>query len=198
MPTRPLARAAARNDLGAVRTLIAGRHRVDERDDNGLTPLMWAARAGAVAAMTALLDAGAAVDARDARHEWTALQHAIHKQRVDAVRALLDHGADPNAQVHPGALTPLLMAAGDRDPAVVKLLLAHGAIPGIRGMGRHAARPRRPGGPLGHRSAALGGWRRDRSRRSRTIPRCLRTISPRPAVVWLRSFTHRGEHARGE
>jgi ankyrin repeat protein len=132
VPTLPLARAAARNDLDAVRNLV-GRHGVDERDDHGLTPLMWAAREGAVRAITALLDAGANVEARDARHEWTALQHAIHTQRVDAVQLLLDRGADPNARVHPDALTPLLMAAGDRDPAVVKLLLAHGADPRQQG-----------------------------------------------------------------
>jgi ankyrin repeat protein len=133
VPTLPLAEAAARNDLDAVRKLVAGRHAVNERDVNGLTPLMWAARTGAVDVMTALLDAGADVDARDARHEWTAMQHAIHTQRVDAVRLLLDRGADPNAKTHPEALTPLLMAAGDRDPAIVKLLLAHGADPRHQG-----------------------------------------------------------------
>ena len=133
VPTRPLAEAAARNDLDAVRHLVAGHHSVDERDANGFTPLMWAARHGAVAAITALLDAGAAVEARDTRNEWTALQHAIHTQQVDAVRELLDRGADPNAKVHPEALTPLLMAASDRDPAIVKLLLAHGADPRHQG-----------------------------------------------------------------
>jgi ankyrin repeat protein len=133
VPTRPLAQAAARNDLDAVRTLMAARHALDERDDNGLTPLMWAAREGAVAVLTALLDAGANVDARDARHEWTALQHAVHTQQADAVRVLLDRGADPNAKAHPHALTPLLMAAGDRDPAIVKLLLARGADPRHQG-----------------------------------------------------------------
>jgi len=132
-PTLPLAQAAARNDLDAVRTLIAGRHPLDRRDANGLTPLMWAAREGAIAVLTALLDAGAAVDARDARHEWTALQHAVHTQQAEAVSLLLDRGADPNAQTRPQALTPLLMAAGDRDPAIVKLLLAHGADPRHQG-----------------------------------------------------------------
>jgi len=127
VPTRPLGQAAARDDLDAVRQLIAARNGVDERDANGLTPLMWAARHGAVAAIMALLDAGSDVEARDARQGWTALQNAVHTQRIDAVRVLLDRGADPNARAHAGAMTPLLMAAGDRDPAIVKLLLAHGA-----------------------------------------------------------------------
>ena len=127
VPTLPLAQAAARNDLDAVRNLIAGRHPVDERDADGFTALMWAARQSAVLGMAALLDAGADVEARDTRNEWTALQHAVHTRQVDAVRVLLDRGADPNARIHSAASTPLLMAAGDRDPAIVKLLLAHGA-----------------------------------------------------------------------
>ena len=127
VPTRPLGQAAARDDLDAVRQLIAARNGVDERDANGLTPLMWAARRSAVAVISALLDAGADVEGRDAQHQWTALQNAVHTQRVDAVRVLLDRGADPNARVDPGGITPLLMAAGDPDPAIVKLLLAHGA-----------------------------------------------------------------------
>jgi ankyrin repeat protein len=130
VPTLPLARAATRNDTGAVRQLLAGQHAVDETDDAGLSALMWAARLGAVDALAALLDAGANVNARATnRNAWTALQHAIHKRRVDAVRLLLDRGADPNGAVHSGALTPLLMAAGDPDPSVVRALLAYGADP---------------------------------------------------------------------
>lgn len=66
---------------------MAGRHALDERDANGLTRLMWPAREGAVAVLTALLDAGANVDARDARHEWTALQHAVHVHSHNSTKA---------------------------------------------------------------------------------------------------------------
>ena len=41
--------------------------------------------------------------------QWTALQHAVHKQQVDAVRVLLERGADPDAR-QDGA-TPLFIAA---------------------------------------------------------------------------------------
>jgi ankyrin repeat protein len=132
-PTLPLALVAVRNAAATVRQLIADGHAADERDPDGLTALMWAARVGAVDAMRALLDAGADPNARDHRNGWTPLIHAIHKQHVDAVRVLLEYGADPNERTD--LFTPLMMAAADRDATIVKLLLAHGADPRARGLG---------------------------------------------------------------
>jgi len=136
-PALPLALVAARNAVATVQQLLAQGHAVDERGSDGLTALMWAARAGAVDAMRALLDAGADANFADARNGWTPLLHAIHKRQVDAVRLLLERGADPNTPVH--AMTPLLMAASDPDPAVVQLLLEYGADPKVRGAGGSTA-----------------------------------------------------------
>jgi len=132
--SRPLAAAASRNDAGAVRRLVAEGMAVDEPDEHGWTALMWAARAAALDAMTALLDAGASANARDTGHRWTPLLQAIHTQRPTAVRLLLERSADPNA-ASPGGVTPLLMAADDPDPTTVQLLLAHGANPRHEGPG---------------------------------------------------------------
>jgi uncharacterized protein len=98
--------------------------------------LMWAARNGAVDAMTELLDGGADPNARD-RHAWTPLLHAIHRRQFEAVRVLLERGADANARTE--AFTPLLMAAPEADPAFVKLLLSYGADPHARGNGGDTA-----------------------------------------------------------
>lgn len=136
-PVVPLALVAARNAVGTVRQLLLDGHDPNERDSNGLTPLMWAARTGAVDAMKALLDAGADPNARDVRNGWTPLIHAIHKQHTGAVRLLLERGVDPNRSAH--MLTPLMMAAADADPTIVKLLLAHGADPKARGIGGSTA-----------------------------------------------------------
>lgn len=132
-PAGPLALVAARNTAATVRQLLAEGHEPDERDRDGLTPLMWAVRNGAVDAMSALLDAGADPDARDRRNGWTPLLHAIHTQQPDAVRRLRERGADPNARTQ--ALTPLLMAAAEPDPVFVTLLLTYGADPRARGNG---------------------------------------------------------------
>jgi hypothetical protein len=136
-PEAPLAIVAARNAVDLVQRLLLERHDPNEHDAAGLTPLMWAARAGAADAMTALLDGGADPNARDRRNGWTALFHAIHKQQTVAVRLLLDRGVDPNQKA--GLATPLLMAAADRDPTLVELLLAHGADPHTRGLGGSTA-----------------------------------------------------------
>jgi ankyrin repeat protein len=131
-PALPLALVAARNAAATVRQLLARGHAPDE-SDGGLTALMWAARAGALDAMAALIDGGANLDARDTRNGWTPLLHAVHKQQAGAVQLLLERGADPNARTE--ALTPLLMAAADPDPELVTLLLRHGADPRARGYG---------------------------------------------------------------
>ena len=136
-PTLPLAIVAARNAADLVRTLLLQHHDPDESDAHGLTPLMWAARSGAVDSIKVLLDAGANPDARDARNGWTPLFHAIHKGQAGAVRLLLERGVNPNTPA--GMLRPLAMAAADRDPAIVQLLLAHGADPNARGIGGSTA-----------------------------------------------------------
>jgi uncharacterized protein len=136
-PSLALALVAARNAADTVRELLKQGHAPDERDPRGLTPLMWAARAGSLDAMSALLDGGADPNARDAANGWTPLLHAIHKNQAAAAQLLLDRGADPN--LASGLLTPLMMAAPDPDPEIVKILLAYGANPAARGYGGSTA-----------------------------------------------------------
>ena len=133
-PQRPVASAAVANAADTLRRLLAEGHPVDEVNAGGLTPLMWAARYGAIDTMTILLDAGADVQARDTHNVWTPLLHAIHTQRAVAVRLLLERGADANAAT-PNGITPLLMAADDPDPSTVKALLEYGANPRVEGPG---------------------------------------------------------------
>lgn len=188
-PEIPLAVVAARNAADVVRRLLVDRHDPNERDANGLTPLMWAARAGAVDAMTALLDGGADPSARDRQNGWTALLHAVHKRQLAAMRVLLDRGVDPDESSR--AVTPLIMAAAEQDPAMVELLLAYGANPRIRGVGGSTALSEAvSGGALSDLDRPLLGGCRPATVRALlahdptlTLPK---TIASREAIFWAR------------
>jgi ankyrin repeat protein len=102
------------------------------------SPLIQAARTGALDTIRLLLDSGADVNQPGPTgDDWdaTPLQHAILARQPGAVRLLLDRGADPNRVAGPNAPAPLLLAAGDTDPTFVNLLLDHGADPAIEGQG---------------------------------------------------------------
>jgi ankyrin repeat protein len=132
-PDTPLAQAAARNDVAALRQLLDDGHDADE-GGNSWTALIWASRSGSIEAISLLLDAGADVNQPGPTGDnWdaTPLQHAILQRQPAVVRLLLDRGADPNRVGGPGSPAPLFLAAGDSDPAILKLLLAHGADPAV-------------------------------------------------------------------
>ena len=106
----------------------------DVRDKTwGGTPLHIAASwNGNPAVLTALLDAGADLDARD-KWDWMPLHWAAAWNDNPAVpAALLDAGADPNARNENGR-TPLHIAAKwNGNSAVLAALLAAGADPTLK------------------------------------------------------------------
>lgn len=92
---------------------------------------MTAARAGQVPVIRVLAAAGASLEIRDRRSTgWTALIHAIHKDRTEAVQALLAAGADANARCE-GGTTPLMFAAAYGNTGIVRSLLDEGADPRV-------------------------------------------------------------------
>ena len=129
-PGDPMAQAAVRNDVAALRQLLDSGHPADPAGEVW-SPLIWATRSGSIYAMRLLLDAGADVNRPGTTgDDWdaTPLQHAILERRTAAARLLIDRGADVNRGA-PGSLAPLLLAAGDTDPAILQSLLDHGADP---------------------------------------------------------------------
>jgi beta-lactamase regulating signal transducer with metallopeptidase domain len=80
---------------------------------------------GHINGVTAMLDAGADVNAQ-ILGEGTALVNAAEEGHLDVVRLLLDRGANPNLMV-PGESSPLTGAAGEGHLAIVDLLLQRGA-----------------------------------------------------------------------
>lgn len=85
--------AAAKNDVVAVRGLLAAGAPVDGRNAAGATPLLVATHANSIAAAAALIAAGADVNARDNIQDSPYL-HAGARGRLDILKLTLAHGAD--------------------------------------------------------------------------------------------------------
>ena len=115
----------ANHDLNAVRkSLAANRTLARAADGAGSTSLMHSAAAGTIAIMQTLIDAGADVNAANAR-KATALHWAMPD--AEKVKLLLLKGAQVDAKTVEGR-TPLYIAAGLPEGAsALRLLLEVGA-----------------------------------------------------------------------
>jgi uncharacterized protein len=134
--TEPLAEAATRGDLKAVKELLDSG--VDPNAGPGVTALMNAAVAGSAPIVSELLRAGAHVDARDGSG-WTALMYAVQFSQRDEpiiVDLLLNAGASVNIGATGGkfaaleGLTALDIAVQKRFGAIEARLAEAGALPG--------------------------------------------------------------------
>jgi ankyrin repeat protein len=116
-----------------------------EPDGGELTPLVYAARSGAIEAARVLLDAGADVN-QLTRYGWSPLLAATQNRYYQMGRFLIEHGADVNI-ANKGGWTPLYLATDNRnleggdyptrtpdmdDLEYIKLLLDEGADPNAR------------------------------------------------------------------
>jgi ankyrin repeat protein len=100
--------------------------------DDGFTALHFAAHFGSTAAMTALLDVGANIEAVTRNFLTNMPLHAgAAGGRIEACRLLLKRGADPNAKQH-GGFTALMTAAFANNRELAEVLLAYNANFGVR------------------------------------------------------------------
>lgn len=89
------------------------------------TALMMAAENGDVAAISSLLESGAAINAQN-NHGVTSLVYAAKRGHLEAVKLLLEHGARTELTGVWGE-TPLIAASMYGHFEVVKVLVRHGA-----------------------------------------------------------------------
>ncbi|KAI9499194.1 hypothetical protein BDB00DRAFT_795783 [Zychaea mexicana] len=102
--SRSLGRSASNGDAAKVHQILTDERLrpfldIDATDDeqDGTTPLIYAACFGKADVVHVLLDAGAKVDVQDKRG-WTALMWATTNSHSQVVELLLDHGASSNAR----------------------------------------------------------------------------------------------------
>ena len=97
-------------------------------DEDGRTPLHWAAGAGKVNTMEMLIARGATVDARS-ESDATPMHQAVLRDRPEAVKLLLNSNANVNLKNKSG-YTPLDYATANKRTKITQLLKSAGALSG--------------------------------------------------------------------
>src|SRR5687767_11035898 len=125
-PDAPLADAAMRGDLEAVRALLKQGAEVNAAQGDGMTALHWAAEQGSVEMARMLVFAGAEPDAVTRIGGHTPLHVAAEAGSGPVVKVLLDAGADPRVTTSTG-VSPLHFAALSGSVEAVSALADRGA-----------------------------------------------------------------------
>ena len=132
VPASPVADAAMRGDIEAVRALLKDGADVNAAQGDGMTALHWAAEADDVEMVGMLLYAGANLQGVTRLADYTPLHLASKAGNERIVAQLLEAGADPSAHTTTGEVTPLHFAAASGSAASVEVLLDHGAGVNVR------------------------------------------------------------------
>lgn len=137
-----LINAVVAGDVVKAATLLKNGADCNSKNEEGSTLLMLAAGTGNLQMVEMLVEAGAEIDATDARG-WTALFKALFNYEdncgyPDVVRALIEAGANIEHQIAYGT-RPLMIAAGYGEARVVDVLLLAGVdVNAVNEGGRNA------------------------------------------------------------
>ena len=124
-PSSPIADAAMKRDLAAVRTLVRQKADVNAPQADGATAIHWAAYFDDAQLADVLIAAGASVT-RPNRDGATALQLACINGSVAMIEKLLKAGADPNEHGVSGE-TALMLSSRTGALDAMRLLIERGA-----------------------------------------------------------------------
>ncbi|XP_025952935.1 kinase D-interacting substrate of 220 kDa isoform X2 [Dromaius novaehollandiae] len=119
-------------NVPALKALLEKCKDVDERNENGQTPLMLAAEQGNLEIVQELLKKGANCNLEDADN-WTALISAAKEGHADIVAELLNYNVSLEHR-DLGGWTALMWASYKGRTEVAELLLEKGANPNITGL----------------------------------------------------------------
>lgn len=120
-----LLQAAANNDVGTVRKLLASGANPNARNDRGHPALLVAAIKGSPEIVTALIEKGAVVDLGSQDDGFTPLMAAAAKGAAQIVRMLIAKNAAVDARDNKGG-TAMMAATFGGHAGVLSLLLANG------------------------------------------------------------------------
>ena len=101
-------------------------HDLEERDDSGMTALMWASYNGEANTARVLVEYGASLETVDREDGMTALLWASYEGHADTVGVLVEHCASLEAVDEEGN-TALQLASDNYKRKVAKVLCKHGA-----------------------------------------------------------------------
>jgi ankyrin repeat protein len=118
----PVADAAARGDVAAVKALVKDGADVNAAQGDGMSALHWAAAQGDAELAEVLIYAGASVSAQTRIGQYTPLHLAGRSGSAAVATTLLKAGAEVNARTTTSGVTPLHLAAASGNSAVVNVL----------------------------------------------------------------------------
>ncbi|WP_110111983.1 M48 family metallopeptidase [Bacillus sp. CGMCC 1.16541] len=124
----PVTQAIITDDMDELQKLIEEGYAVDELDDQGYTPLHWAAKSDNVDAATLLLNEGVDVNIEDGDLFLTPLMSAAELGNTKVLSFLLDEGADVTYEDSEGD-TALTYAVYSDNVGAVRVLIEAGADP---------------------------------------------------------------------
>src|SRR5688572_10579889 len=107
----PVADAAERGDVAAVKSLMKDGADVNAAQGDGMTALHWAADRGNAEMAELLIYAGANISAQTRIGQYTPLHLAAKSGSAAVTKALLKAGIDVNVRSTNSAVTPLHLAA---------------------------------------------------------------------------------------
>jgi ankyrin repeat protein len=123
--SKALISAAEIGESGIVKWLLDQHADADAKDDQGITPLMWAALKGSGPTVKILLDAGANVNATD-YNGWSATMWSASQGRIETLRMLLAKKPNLHATNKDGK-TALIIARAMNQAAAAAVLKEGGA-----------------------------------------------------------------------